>query len=36
LGKGFLTGTITADTTFDASDIRNTIPRFDVRARPAI
>jgi hypothetical protein len=34
LGRGFLTGTITADTTFDASDIRNTIPRFDARARP--
>jgi aryl-alcohol dehydrogenase-like predicted oxidoreductase len=29
LGKGFLTGTITAATTFDASnDIRSTIPRF--------
>jgi aryl-alcohol dehydrogenase-like predicted oxidoreductase len=28
--------TITADTTFDASDIPNIIPRFDARARPAI
>jgi aryl-alcohol dehydrogenase-like predicted oxidoreductase len=29
LGKGFLTGTISASTTFDASnDIRSTIPRF--------
>jgi aryl-alcohol dehydrogenase-like predicted oxidoreductase len=29
LGKGFLTGTITASTRFDASnDIRSTIPRF--------
>src|SRR5207244_359016 len=29
LGKGFLTGTITAATSFDASnDIRSTIPRF--------
>ena len=29
LGKGFLTGTITAATTFDAgNDIRSTIPRF--------
>ncbi|WP_442543608.1 aldo/keto reductase [Arthrobacter sp. KN11-1C] len=29
LGKGFLTGTITADTSFDAgNDIRSTIPRF--------
>jgi aryl-alcohol dehydrogenase-like predicted oxidoreductase len=30
LGKGFLTGTITASTTFDAgNDIRSTIPRFE-------
>jgi aryl-alcohol dehydrogenase-like predicted oxidoreductase len=28
--------TITADTTFAASDIPNIIPRFDARARPAI
>jgi len=29
LGKGFLTGTMTAATSFDASnDIRSTIPRF--------
>src|SRR5213078_3280769 len=29
LGKGFLTGTVTASTSFDASnDIRSTIPRF--------
>ena len=29
LGKGFLTGTITADTSFEAgNDIRSTIPRF--------
>ncbi len=29
LGKGFLTGTVTADSTFDpANDIRSTIPRF--------
>ena len=29
LGKGFLTGTITASTSFDAgNDIRSTIPRF--------
>ena len=29
LGKGFLTGTVTASTTFDSSnDIRSTIPRF--------
>ena len=34
LGKGFLTGTITASTTFDASnDIRSTIPRFDAETR---
>ncbi len=35
LGKGFLTGTITTDTTFDSTDIRNTIPRFDAEARAA-
>ena len=30
LGKGFLTGTINASTSFDAgNDIRSTIPRFD-------
>jgi aryl-alcohol dehydrogenase-like predicted oxidoreductase len=30
LGKGFLTGTITASTSFDpANDIRSTIPRFE-------
>ncbi len=28
LGKGFLTGAISAETRFDSSDIRNTIPRF--------
>jgi aryl-alcohol dehydrogenase-like predicted oxidoreductase len=28
LGKGFLTGTINASTTFDKSDFRNTVPRF--------
>ena len=33
LGKGFLTGTITASTSFDASnDIRSTIPRFSPEA----
>ena len=35
LGKGFLTGTITAATTFDSSDIRATIPRFEAEARQA-
>lgn len=35
LGKGFLTGTINADTTFADNDIRTTIPRFDVEARQA-
>lgn len=35
LGKGFLTGKIAVDTKLDASDIRNTIPRFDVDAREA-
>jgi aryl-alcohol dehydrogenase-like predicted oxidoreductase len=28
LGKGFLTGKITADTKFDSSDFRNSVPRF--------
>jgi aryl-alcohol dehydrogenase-like predicted oxidoreductase len=35
LGKGFLTGTISASTTFDSSDIRTTIPRFEAEAREA-
>ena len=36
LGKGFLTGTITASTNFDASnDIRSTIPRFTQEALQA-
>lgn len=35
LGKGFLTGAITADTEFDKSDFRNTVPRFAAEARKA-
>jgi aryl-alcohol dehydrogenase-like predicted oxidoreductase len=35
LGKGFLTGTISAATSFDSSDIRSTIPRFTPQARQA-
>jgi aryl-alcohol dehydrogenase-like predicted oxidoreductase len=35
LGKGFLTGKIVENTTFDSSDIRNTIPRFTPEARKA-
>lgn len=35
LGKGFLTGTITATTTFGGSDFRNTVPRFAAEARKA-
>ena len=35
LGKGFLTGGISATTTFDASDFRNTVPRFTAEARTA-
>jgi aryl-alcohol dehydrogenase-like predicted oxidoreductase len=35
LGKGFLTGAITKDTTFDSGDFRNTIPRFAEDARKA-
>jgi aryl-alcohol dehydrogenase-like predicted oxidoreductase len=29
LGKGFLTGKITASTTFDSTDFRSTVPRFN-------
>ena len=35
LGKGFLTGTIDQNTTFDSTDFRNTVPRFDAEARKA-
>jgi aryl-alcohol dehydrogenase-like predicted oxidoreductase len=35
LGRGFLTGTISAATSFDSSDIRSTIPRFTPEARAA-
>lgn len=35
LGKGFLTGTINAATTFDSSDFRNQVPRFSEAARQA-
>ncbi|WP_367381572.1 aldo/keto reductase [Stenotrophomonas cyclobalanopsidis] len=35
LGRGFLTGAITADTTFAENDFRNTVPRFEVEARRA-
>jgi aryl-alcohol dehydrogenase-like predicted oxidoreductase len=35
LGKGFLTGAISADTTFDKTDFRNVVPRFDVENRKA-
>ena len=35
LGKGFLTGTIDERTTFDTSDMRNSIPRFTPDARKA-
>lgn len=35
LGKGFLTGAIRADTTFDSNDFRNTVPRFAAEARKA-
>ncbi|MET0439334.1 MAG: aldo/keto reductase [Devosia sp.] len=33
LGKGFLTGTIDANTTFVEKDFRNTVPRFDQESR---
>ncbi|CAM3224025.1 aldo/keto reductase [Asticcacaulis taihuensis] len=35
LGKGFLTGAITADTQFAADDFRNVVPRFAVDMRRA-
>jgi aryl-alcohol dehydrogenase-like predicted oxidoreductase len=35
LGKGFLTGAINAETTFDKTDFRNVVPRFDVENRKA-
>jgi aryl-alcohol dehydrogenase-like predicted oxidoreductase len=35
LGKGFLTGAINETTTFDATDFRNTVPRFTPEARKA-
>jgi aryl-alcohol dehydrogenase-like predicted oxidoreductase len=35
LGKGFLTGAIDEHTTFDESDFRNTVPRFEPEARKA-
>jgi aryl-alcohol dehydrogenase-like predicted oxidoreductase len=33
LGKGFLTGAITEDTTFESNDWRNSLPRFAPEAR---
>jgi aryl-alcohol dehydrogenase-like predicted oxidoreductase len=35
LGRGFLTGTISANTTFDSADVRNIVPRFTPEARKA-
>src|SRR3569833_253671 len=35
LGKGFLTGKIDANTTFDATDFRNIVPRFSEENRKA-
>ena len=35
LGKGFLTGKIDETTTFESSDFRTTVPRFDAEARKA-
>jgi aryl-alcohol dehydrogenase-like predicted oxidoreductase len=35
LGKGFLTGTIDENTSFDSTDFRNTVPRFAPEARKA-
>jgi len=35
LGKGFLTGKIDAETKFDSTDFRNTVPRFSAENREA-
>ena len=35
LGKGFLTGKIDANTTFDSTDFRNIVPRFSAENRQA-
>jgi aryl-alcohol dehydrogenase-like predicted oxidoreductase len=35
LGRGFLTGTIDANTPFAKSDFRNSLPRFSTQARSA-
>jgi aryl-alcohol dehydrogenase-like predicted oxidoreductase len=35
LGKGFLTGTIDADTKFDTTDFRSSVPRFSAENRKA-
>lgn len=35
LGRGFLTGAINENTTFDKNDFRNTLPRFGTDARKA-
>ena len=35
LGKGFLTGAIDENTTFDSTDFRNVVPRFTPEARKA-
>jgi aryl-alcohol dehydrogenase-like predicted oxidoreductase len=35
LGKGFLTGRIDESTTFDSTDFRNTVPRFEAGNRKA-
>jgi len=35
LGKGFLTGKIDESTTFESTDFRSSVPRFDADARKA-
>ena len=35
LGRGFLTGAITADSAFAPGDLRNSLPRFEAEARQA-
>jgi len=35
LGRGFLTGKMNENTTFDSTDFRNSLPRFTSEARKA-
>ena len=35
LGRGYLTGKVDENTTFDSTDFRNIVPRFSAEARKA-